>query len=42
MTLVTTVAQHAVLGIATTHVLCEANTCFGARIEAIHEHLGSN
>ena len=42
MTLATTVAQHAVLGIATTHVACKANTCFGARIVTMNGHLGSN
>ena len=42
MTCATTVAQYAVLDIATTHVSCKANTCFGARIVTMNEHLGSN
>ena len=40
--LATTVAQHAVLDIATTHVSCKASTCFCARIVTMVEHLGSN
>ena len=38
MILATTVAQHAVLDIVTTHVSCKANTCFGARIETMNEY----
>ena len=37
-----TVAQHAVLDIATTHVSCKTNTCVGADIATMNEHVGSN
>ena len=37
MTRATTVAQHAVLGIATTRVSCKANTCFDASIVTIQD-----
>ena len=42
MTWATTVAQHAGLDVATTHVSCKAKICFGAPVIYMNEHLGSN